>query len=194
LLITLIILACNGGVLAATATPVPTNSPVPTNTDVPTPIPTETPLPTATLVPTPASVGESVRSASYEVTVLGAKELKRVYMGDYYYSPLAGQIFVEVVVKVSNLTGSEAKVPWKYIYVKEESGDIWYSNWAGFKAANTGKKVDSAAIGVNDTKDGTGTVDFQEDVYLRMIWFLTNKDKTVLFGFDDSPQIQIVIE
>ncbi len=165
-----------------TATEPPNVAPGPTDTDVP-------------ISPTPAAVGEAVRSASYEVTVLQARELSRVYMGDYYYYPKAGQLFVELIVKVSNLTGSKASVPWKNVYVVEDTGDAWYSNWSGYKAVSTGKKVDGASIGVNETVDANVTIDFEDDVYLRMIWFLSKKDKTtILFGFDDSPNVEITIK
>jgi hypothetical protein len=190
------VLACNvlfsGPQAAVTLTPAASNTPVaPTATARPS----STPKPTATLVPTPAPVGETVRSESYEVTVISAKELRRVYMGNYYYYPKAGQMFVEVVAKVKNLTGSKTSVPYRDIYMVEDTGDSWYANWAGFKAVSTGKTVEGSTIGVNDTLDGNGTVDFEEDVFIRAIWFLTKKDKTtLLFGFADSPSIIIVIE
>lgn len=191
------VLACSGGALAATATPVPTNTatPAPTNTATATPKPTKTPVPTATLEPTPAPMGEVVRSEFYEADVLSAKELRRVYMGDYYYYPRDNEMFIELVVRVSNLTGSETNVPWKNIYVIEESGDGWYPSWGGYQAVAAGKTVEGSNIGVNDTLDGTGTVDFKEDAILRLIWFISKKDKTtVLFGFADSPNIKVVIE
>jgi hypothetical protein len=185
--------------LAVTETPL---SP-PTSTEMPLSLPTSTekPLPPSPVktdipvAPTPAPIGEAVRSSSYEVTVVSARELARVYMGNYYHYPENGKTFVEVVVKISNLTGSRASVPWEKIYVIEESGDSWYPNWSGFKAVATGKKVDGSTVGVNATVDGKSTVDFQEDAFLRAIWYVSKQSgsTTLLFVFDDSPQIKIMI-
>jgi hypothetical protein len=210
-LVAMLALACNaiaGGNSApaentapppvATEAPVkPADTPVPAPTKAPPPTATEAPRATATEMPPaePASIGEAVSSSSYEVTVLEARELKRVYMGKYYHYPEAGHMFVEVIVKVTNLTGSTASVPWKNVGVKEESGDSWYPNWAGYKAVVTGKKVDGSTIGVNDTTDGTGTIDFKEDAFLRAIWYVTKNGTTTLeFGFDDVPIVAIMIE
>ena len=199
LLAALSVLACNAVSIGATSTPVPpaaTNTPLPTNTpaatNTPLPTPTETAVPAT---PTPAPVGEAVRSASYEVTVVNARQLNRVYMGSYYYYPKTGNLAMELVVKVSNLTGSKASVPWKNVFVITSTGRSLYSNWSGFKAVSTGSTVDASTIGVNDTLDGTGTVDFEEDVYLRVIWFApkTSNGTTFLFGFYDSPKIIVVI-
>ncbi len=169
----------------------PTDTPLPPPTKTPLPKPTDTPLP-----PTPAPMGQAVRSDSFEVTVVNARTLNRVYMGSYYYYPKEGQMFVELVVKVTNLTGSPASVPWKNVYVVESSGDSWYPNWAGFKAVKSGKTVDGAAIGVDDPGDGSKLIEFDQDVFLRAIWFVSkNSGKTeLLFGFDDSPNIVIVVE
>jgi hypothetical protein len=199
LLVAFIILACSGGALAATATPIPTDTvtPAPTNTATPTPRPTKTPTPTATLVPTPAPVGEAVRSSSYEVTVLSAKEIRRVYMGSYYYYPLTGYTYLEAVVRASNLGAGKANVKWKYIYVTEEDGNGWYPYWGGFKAVDTGVKVDGSSISVDEITDGESAVEFEQDVVLRLIWILTKNGQTaptVLFGFDDAPNVQIVVK
>lgn len=202
----LLMLACK--VFTGTTPAEPVSQPtdveqVPAPTDTPRsinlPEPTNPPRPTATekilATPTPAPVGEAVRSESFEVTVVNARELNRVYMGDFYYYPKAGQMFVEFIVKVSNLTGSKASVPWENVYVIEDTGDAWYPNWGGFKDVKTGKTVDGSTIGVNEIVDGKATLDFEEDVFLRLIWFLTKKDKTtILFGFDDSPLIEFTVK
>jgi hypothetical protein len=199
----LFVLSCSVGSSGATATPVPTNTPAATNTPLPTDTPaaTDTPLPPPTETPvpeppTPAPVGEAVRSESFEVTVVSAKELRRVYMGNYYYYPLAGQIYVELVVKVSNLTGSEISVPWENVYVVDEAGNAYYPSWGGYTAVKTGKTVDGSAVGVNEIVDSKATLDIEEDAYLRMIWFLdkTGAKTTALFGFFDSPYVEVVIE
>lgn len=191
----LMILACTGGGLLAPPTPTPTIPPPPTDTA--TPRPTSTPVPTATekIPPTPSSVGDTVRSDSFEVTVVSAKELTRVYMGSYYYYPKADQIFVEAVIRVSNLGGSKASIPWKKVYVVETSGDSWYPTWGGYKATSSGVSVDGSTVGVNQITDGDAVLEFEEDAVLRVIWFLTRKNPTTaFFVFFDSPTIKIVVE
>ncbi len=196
--VAIIVLACTGGGLITTATSLPTNLPTPADTATARPTSTSTLLPAATEIPstpTPAPVGEAVRSESFEVTVVSARELNRVYMGNYYYYPKADQIFVEMVVKVSNLTGSEVSIPWENVYVIEESGDTWYPTWGGYKAVKTGRTVDGSTIGVDEIVDGKATLVFEEDAFLRTIWFLTRDDPTtILFGFDNSPYVEITID
>jgi hypothetical protein len=200
------VLACNAIVGGGADAPAQTNPSLPTDQSQPVapintsaPAPTQPPQPTATAIvldtPTPASVGEAVRSDSYEVTVLDAKEIRRVYMGDHYFYPETGHTFVEVIVKVSNLTGSKASVPWENVYVVEDSGDSFYPYWGGFKAVNTGKKVDGSTVGVNEIVDSKAVLEFEEDVFLRLIWYITKNDPTtILFEFDNSPQIEITID
>jgi hypothetical protein len=126
------------------------------------------------------------------MTVLEARELKRVYMGDYYWYPNPGYMFVELTVKVSNKKDFPVRVPWQNVYVVEEDGSSWYPYWAGYKAVESGKTVDGSSIGVNEIVDGADTINFEEDVMLRLIWLLVEKEKTtILFGFDDSPQVEI---
>jgi len=200
MVVALIILAClgiGGSEANATGTPLPADAATqrPTATEEPAsiPQPAETPVPEP---PTPARVGEAVRSESFEVTVVSAKELRRVYMGNFYYYPRENEIYGEIVVKVTNLTGSEVNVPWENVYVVVDNGDAFYPTWGGYTAVRTGKKVDGATVGVNEIVDGKATLDFEEDAFLRMIWWLDRQDgkTTVLFGFLDSPYIKVVIE
>ncbi|MCJ7433872.1 MAG: hypothetical protein MUO77_10330, partial [Anaerolineales bacterium] len=107
----LLILACS---VFSTPTPAePVGQPTeveqePVATEPPQPI--ETPEPTAEEIletPTPAPVGVLVSSDSYEVTVIKAVKLDRLYPGGKYsYTPKAGYMIVDTGVKVRNLTGS----------------------------------------------------------------------------------------
>jgi len=199
LLVALFALACAAVPLGATATPVPTNTPLPTNTA--TPKPTATPLPTETntpLPPTPAPMGVPVQSDLYEVTVLNARRLDSgVHTGDgYYWTANAGKVFIEIEVKVSNLqSGSNANVPWSSIYVVESNGDAWYPNWGGFKAVASGKSFAASNLSVSGIDDGAATLPFTDDLYLRLIYVVTESDPTtVLFGFDTSPMIEVIVK
>jgi hypothetical protein len=196
LLIVLIILACNRETLPATVTPVPTNTSIPTDTV--TPKPTSTPLPTATLEPTPAPVGVPVRSDLYEVTVLKTRRIDSgVHPGDgYYWMANPGNVFIELEVRVRNLLlGITESVPWKKIYVVESSEDAWYPNWGGYKDVVNGIDFDPSTLNISRIRDGEVLLPFTVNLYLRLIYVVADSDPTVvLFGFDNSPMIQVVIK
>jgi len=140
-------------------------------------------------------VGVPVRNDSYEVTVLNARELKRVYMGNYYWYPNPGYIFVELIVRVSNLSKFDAHVRWENVYIAEEGGESWYPWWGGYQAVETDKEVDGSSVGVDEIVDGSVTINFAKDAVLRLIWIVAKGEKTtILFGFDDSPNIEIILE
>jgi hypothetical protein len=192
------ILACSGGGVLATETPVPTNTVVPTNTPTLVPEPTATLEPTATVMPTPAPVGFPVQSESYEVTVLKTRRLDSgVHTGDgYYWTANPGNVFVELEVKVTNLnSGTTVSVPWSHVFVVESEGKSWYPNWGGAKAVASGKNFSPSSLSVSSIKDGDVTISFKEDLYLRAIYVVAEGDPTtVWFGFEDSPPIEVVVE
>jgi hypothetical protein len=175
--------------------PVATESPhsieLPEPADSPEPIATEEPLET----PTPAPVGVPVSSGSYEVTVIKAVKLDRLYPGGKYsYTPKPGNIIIDTGVKVSNLTGSQASVKWSNVYVVEETGDAWYPTFGSYK--ESGKELDPFSLGISEnTINGDDVISFKGDIYLRLIFLLTdNAPTTFLFGFEDSPYIEITIK
>lgn len=192
-------LACAGGATPepTAVPPTSTNTPLPTETPRKVPTSTRTPRPTVTSTPTPAPVGVPVRSNTFEVTVLKARVLTNgVHTGDgYYWTTKPGYLFVELGVKVSNLkTGVKTSMPWQLIYVIEDNGDTWYPNWGGFKAVASGKELDPSSISVSSIESGKDVVEFENDVYLRLIYVVTEKRPTaVQFGFDESPMIEIVV-
>lgn len=201
LLVAIIVLACSAITGGATSVPEATNPPVqamdtavvvpPTATDPPT----VAPEPTATIESTPAPVGVPVKSEKFEVTVIGAVNLERIYPGGtYLYTPNAGNIIVDVGVKVSNLTGSSVSVKWENVYVVEQNGDAWFPTWGSYK--ESGKKVDPFSLGISDANiNGDDVITFNNDIYLRLIYIVTEADPTTfVFGFDDSPLIEIVVK
>ena len=197
----LISMACGAATLAATATPVP---PVATNTPLPTKTPpaaTKTSLPpTETEIPatpTPAPVGVAVKSDSYEVTVIDAVKRDRIYPGGkFLFTPLHGYMLVDIGVKVRNLTGSPASLSWGDVYVVDSNGDGWAPNWGTYQEVSAGKKFDPLTLGLSEKEtDPAGKITFNNDIYLRLIYHvLNNAPTTLLFGFGDSPLIEIVIK
>jgi hypothetical protein len=177
--------------------PTVTNTPIPTDTPTQLPTSTPTPKPTVTFTPTPAPVGIPVSGNAFEVTVLKARVLTSgVHTDDgYYWATDPGYLFVELGVRVRNLTpASKASVPWQYVYIVEDSGKSWYPNWGGFKAVSSGKALDPSSISVSPVKNGDDVISFDQDLYLRAIYVVSEKKPTTLeFGFDQSPMIQIIV-
>ena len=197
LLIAFIIMSCGGGALAVTATPVPSNTSAPTNTV--TPKPTNTPIPTATEIPptpTPAPMGIPVSSGDYEVNVVYMRTLDTVYLDTiYHWVPTAGNMFVELGIKVVNLKqGSKVSIPWGSIHVIEESGNAWYPNWGEFKPVTSGVEFNPKKLVFRSLDNPDEQVIFDEVVYVRAIYGVAKlSPTTLLFEFGDSPQIKVVV-
>jgi hypothetical protein len=199
--IAILVLACAGQAVAeatataaATRTPAATSTPLPTNTA--TPRPTSTPDPTATLEPTPAPVGVAAANEDFEVTVVKVRKLQTVYL-DKIYQWIAnpGYLFLELGVKVRNLkAGSTVSVPWANIYVEDKDG-AWYPGWGAFKAVASGTEISPTSLIFAQIKNEREQVVFDEDVYLRLIWTIADQNPSiVLFGFDNSPMIEVTID
>jgi hypothetical protein len=207
LFVTLImIMACSTGGLGVQPTetpepPKPTNTPEPTSTITLTPTktarPTRTPKPTATLTSTPAPLGIPVKTDKYEVTVVGAVDLKRIYPGGkYLYTPNAKYMIVDIGVRVRNLNpGQTITLPWSDIYVIESNNESWYALWGDIEEVTSGTEMDPFTIGISDEEiDGNTTFSFQQDAYFRVIYILDRENpKNILFGFGDSPMITLTI-
>ena len=198
----LVILACQVGSFAApTATPVPTNTTLPTDTSTPeptsTPRPTSTPKPTATIQPTPAPVGETVTYGSLEITLLKVTTHDLIVPGGkYYWYSKSGQTFVDLGVLVRNLEpGNPVTVTWDEIYIVDVNGDSWYANFGDTKMVDTGTKVDPYSIGINDEVTGGAMLNFDNDTYLRLVYYTFNDpEKPVFFGIANSPQMTFTIK
>jgi hypothetical protein len=194
----LFMLACVGGTVATSA-PVAAPTEAPPTVAAPTeapPVATSAPEATEVLAtPTSAPIGVPVKSASYEVTVLGAVKLGRFYPGGKsLFTAKPGNIIVDMGVKVSNLTGSSVSVPWKNVYVVEKTGDAWFPFYGSYK--ESGKKIDPFSLGISDTAtNGDDVITFNGDIYLRLIFIVKDNDPTTfVFGFDDSPLIEITVK
>jgi hypothetical protein len=199
LFVALIVLACNGVGVLATATPFPTNTPMPVNTA--TPRPTSTPRPTQTEIPptqAPAAIGVPVKYGSLEITVLDVKNLDSVHFGDVsggwetFYKPLPGKFLIDIGVLVRNLDpGAPVLMDWMNVYIVEESGNAWYPGWGSMKTVSADKKVDPFTIGLNSTPiDGENAIEFDNDTYMRLIFSVdADPENRVLFAIDRSPVI-----
>lgn len=203
LFIVLVLSACGPGqMFGPSVTPSPTITPTSTSTQTPSPTPTftstptRTPKPTNTKVPTAAPVGIAVRNATYEVTVIKAIELDRVYPGGrYLYRPASGYMLLEIQVKVTNLGASLVSIPWRNIFIEEVNRQTRYPNWGNFVLAAHDETKSAGSISIPENEiEPTKIVAFEEDVYLRLIFHVRAHNPTTLyFHFDDSPEIIIVI-
>jgi len=201
--IALSVLACVGGSLGATATPVPSNTaeathtPPPTRT--PTPKPTFTRRPTATKIPptpTPAPIGVSVISDSLEITLLDVVTHGHIVTGgSYYYYSKPGETFIDMAVRVRNLNpGDAVLVQWSYIYIVEAKG-TWYPLYGVTRRVERDRKFDAFNIDFDFEVNGDDFVEFDDDTYLRLIYYVVDDpEQLILFGIGDSPQIGFQIK
>ena len=193
----LFLLACGGGAVAFTPTPLPTSTPEATDTS--TPRPTRTPQPTATEVPpTPTAVpmGTPVSNEEYEVSVVSLRTLNTVYLDEIYqWVPTAGNMFVELGIKVVNLKpGSSVSVPWGDVYVIEEDGGTWYPNWGEFKPVTSGVEISPKSLVFRPLDNPSEQVTFDEVVFIRAIYGVArHSPTTLLFGFGEAPLIEVVV-
>ena len=199
LLVACFVLACSGGALAATATPVPTNTALPEPTNTVTPKPTKTPMPTATEIPpTPAPVpmGTPVSNGDYEVNVIYMRTLDTVYLdAQYHWVPTAGNMFVELGVKIVNLKpGSKVAIPWGDVTIIEQNGDNWYPNWGEFKPVASGVEFNPKKLVFRSLENPNEQVVFDEVAYVRAIYGVAKLSPTpLLFGFGDAPLIEVIV-
>jgi hypothetical protein len=181
----LLVLACNGGLIAATKMPVPSVTP--------TARPTKTPLPTATSIPTPAPLGEAVLYKGAEITVLDVVKHDLIYPGGLsaWYPSDKSKIFIDMGVLVRNKVGSVISTQWKYVGVLEDTGEAWYPTFASKKTVPLGTEVDPFLLEIpaNQTP-GEFPIMFVDDTYLRLIFIVSKEPgKTILFGIENSPFI-----
>jgi hypothetical protein len=204
-LVALSIIACAGGFLAGTATPVPSNTPEPTDTPLPTasptatPRPTSTPKPTATEIPptlTPAPIGVAVVYESLEITLLDVVPHSQIVTGgSYFYYSKPGETFIDLAVRVRNLEpDSPVRIPWSYIYVVEPKG-TWYPLYGVTRIVNDGSEFDPYNLDIKFEIKGEDIVEFYNDTYLRLIYYVVDDpDQTLIFGIGDSPLIHFQLE
>src|SRR6188474_3584135 len=161
-IITLLVLACAGGSLGATATPAPTNTTVPTNTPLPTntvtPRPSATARPTATDIPptpTPAPIGVPVVYDSLEITVLDVVPHSQIVTGgSYYYYSNPGETFIDMAVRVRNLNpGNVVRIQWSYVYIVEAKG-TWAPLYGVTRRVESGTEYDPFNIAIKTEVNG----------------------------------------
>ncbi len=172
---------------APTLTPTftPTSTPKPTSTSTSTP----TPKPTNTIEPTPASISETVKFGSLEITLLRVETHSHIVPGGFYYFyAKEGYVFVELGVLVRNIETTPVKMFMKNIYIVDENDDKWFANFGTSRTVEVGKKFDPVSIKLSDTANtGDENISFEKDTYLRLIFYVKD-NQNFLFGIRNSPR------
>lgn len=191
-----IIGACGGGGAIgtpATSTSSSISSFTPAPTQTLTPEPTITSMPTA--VPTPAAVGAAVPYGSLEITVLKTATHDLIVPGGlyYYYPTDRTKFFLDLGVLVRNQDpGHPVSVQWKNVAITEADGKSLSPGFADTKTLEPGSKYDPFRVGISTQASDTGTVQFEKDTYLRLIYVVA-RNQAILFGIEDSPKISLAV-
>lgn len=190
--LTATVLAMPTDTLTATQTPLPTNTA--TLKPTATPRPTKTPIPPT---PTAAAIGESVLYNSLEITVLDVITHSHIVPGGlYYYYSKPGQTFIDIGVRVRNLKpGTPVVIAWENVYVVEAKDKVWYPMYGDVKQVDSGKSYDPFSIEIKTEVIGSKTLQFDNDTYLRLIYYVAdNPDHVMLFGIGNSQLIKFQIK
>jgi hypothetical protein len=141
-------------------------------------------------------MGMPVSTEDYEVNVISMRMLETVYLdAQYHWVPTAGNMFVELGIKVVNLKpGSTVSVAWGNIVVIEEDESTWYPNWGEFKPVASGIEVSPKSLVFRTLDDPAEEVTFDDVVFIRAIYGVARRSPTtILFGFGNAPLIEVVV-
>lgn len=115
--------------------------------------------------------------------------------GSYYYYSRPGEIFIDMAVKVRNLSaGNPVRMQWKHIYIVETKG-TWYPLYGVTRRMDSGQEYDPFNIGIDYEVNGENVVEFDDDTFLRLIYYIADDpEQTLLFGIADSPLISFQLQ
>lgn len=183
---------------AATAT-VEVSAPLLIPTAIPTEISAETNVPAS---PTASRIEFPVQNDRLEAKILDVEKPYRVYLGwdsylgkDISYTAGAGYFFLDIGVRVTNLTGSDLPLKWTDVYLVNKNQQIWYPTWGAYEQTN--EAMDPLAVEI--VKYDQVHPDFDPDAhfylshngYLRAIFRIPKDNLYYFFGCADLPQIEI---
>ena len=208
LLWTLFVSACSVvAVKAVEALTMPTSTakldmptPMPTATRIPATL-TRTSVPTATAIPatsTPARMDLPVKNASLQIEVVDSERPYQIHLSDEaIFTPGAGNMFLGLGIRVTNLTNSEIPFKWNELYLFNEYQDKWYPLWGAYKKTNLaidplGIEVYPFKLGTNDQPNAR--VYFGDNGYMRVIFRVPRDNDFYYLAFADLPSIEIDYE
>lgn len=175
-----------------TAAPTLTFTPTVTITLTPTVTLTLTPTLTRTTPPTatPSSLGATVDFAqvNLKVSAMWAQTHTHIVPGGrYYYYAEKGNTFVEMGVLVSNAGDKPVKYKVEDIFLIDEGKSVKRPGFGAWKTVNAGVKVDPAGLKIpTDPLTGDEEISFEKDTYLRLIFYVKDK-QTFIFRIFNSP-------
>lgn len=124
------------------------------------------------------------------------RTLNTVYLDTkYQWVPTAGNMFVELGIKVVNLKpGDKISVPWKNIYVREVNNVSSAPYWGEFKPVASGTEISPKSLTFRSLDNPVEPVVFDDVVFIRAIYGVAkHSPTTLLFGFGESPLIKVVV-
>ena len=168
-------------------------------TDTASPLPTDTSVPAS---PTASRIEFPVGNASLEVRVLEVEKPYHVNLGwdanlgkDLSFTAGAGQMFLVLGIKVTNLTGSDITMKWTDLSIVNKYQDKWYPTWGAYQKSNQGIDPHSVEIlkydQVNPDFDPDAHFYVGDNGYVRVIFQLPKDNLYYFLGFADLPLIEI---
>ena len=166
---------------------------------------TPVPLPAegiASLSPTPSRMELAVQNSSLEVRVLAIEtpyivdlNMAANLSNELVFTPGAGNIFLTLGVKVSNLTDSDISLKWADVYLVNKYQDKWYPVWGAYEKSNV--IIDPLTIKivefdqVSPDYDPDAHLYLGDNGYLRVIFRVPKDNLYYFFGITDVPLIEI---
>jgi hypothetical protein len=174
-----------------TPSPVPTVTPIPA-TPTPSPIPTETPIPAT---PTPSLMEFAVQNDRLEVQVIKIEKPYQVHLSDdLIFFPGDGNMFLDLGIKVTNLTDANIPFHWSDIYLVNKYQTKWYPVWGAYEKTNL--VIDPLSIAIRQFQvdplvQPDARIYLGVNGYMRLIFRLPKDNYYYYFRFADLPLIEI---
>lgn len=152
--------------------------------------------------PTPSRMEFAVENANLVVKIMDIGKPHQVYLGvdnnlgtDITFTPGEGNMFLEVGVKVTNLTGADIPFKWTDIYLVNKYQDKWYPVFGAYKGTNSALDASTVEIlqydQVHPDFDPDAHFYAADNGYARMIFRVPRDNLYYYFGFSDLPLIEI---
>jgi hypothetical protein len=165
-----------------------------------TPLPTLTPTPmfTPTLSPTPVpAIGDVLKSANWEATVLQATYRKSISLAGTVYTPKPGYIGFDVIVEVKNLnsTSNPSTSVENDVIIDAQGKSQLATCWGAHDVAKAQGKDLLELTFVGCETGNIYTMKIENESYLRFHFTIedANLGKTIFFKFEDLPAVPFVI-
>ncbi len=198
-LVLLSVFAASCGPAKSTSVPAPTETAAPpTATFTPSP----TLPPTATLSPTPSptpvpAIGQLLKSPNWEATVLQATYRKSISIAGTVYTPKAGYMGFDIIMKVKNLNPETNPVTQvEHDVIVDETGQDWLATCWGVLDVAKAEGKDLLNLPFIGCQTGNiYTMKIENESYLRFHFTIkdTSLGQPMVFKFEDLPALPLII-